>query len=159
MKIPYSFSVLRYIHDIVTGEFINIGVVLYAPKAKYLSAMCTSRYGRLSKMFSNIDGDHFRQVVRYIQTRLEEEGERLITELPLKNFQQVLRALPLRFCRLMTVPYSFHRRVWNPEKPQDILEQLYSRYVKNIMRKLRGMAELMRIYGGFLKKPLEEKGS
>ena len=28
MKTPYSFSVLRYIHDIVTGEFINVGVVL-----------------------------------------------------------------------------------------------------------------------------------
>ena len=36
-------------------------------------------------MFSNIDGDHFRQVVRYIQTRLEEEGERLITELPFEK--------------------------------------------------------------------------
>ena len=31
MKIPYSFSVLRYIHDVVTGEFANVGVVLFAP--------------------------------------------------------------------------------------------------------------------------------
>jgi hypothetical protein len=29
MKTPYSFSVLRYIHDVVTGEFINVGVALF----------------------------------------------------------------------------------------------------------------------------------
>jgi hypothetical protein len=33
-------------------------------------------------MFSNVNGDHFRQVSRYIQARLEEEGERLASELP-----------------------------------------------------------------------------
>ena len=31
MKTNYSTIILRYIHDVVTGEFANIGVVLYAP--------------------------------------------------------------------------------------------------------------------------------
>ena len=47
MRITYTFSVLRYIHDPVTQEFANIGVALYAPEAKYLSAICTPHYGRL----------------------------------------------------------------------------------------------------------------
>ena len=34
----YTFTVLRYVHDITTGEFVNVGVVLHAPKAKFLRA-------------------------------------------------------------------------------------------------------------------------
>ena len=30
MKTAYTFSVLRYVHDPVTAEFVNIGVALYA---------------------------------------------------------------------------------------------------------------------------------
>lgn len=31
MKTTYSTITLRYVHDVVTGEFANIGVVLYPP--------------------------------------------------------------------------------------------------------------------------------
>ena len=33
MKTAYSFVVLRYVHDVMIGEFVNIGVTLYAPDA------------------------------------------------------------------------------------------------------------------------------
>ncbi len=33
MKIGYSFSVLQYMHDTMTTEYINIGVVLFMRKA------------------------------------------------------------------------------------------------------------------------------
>ena len=155
---PYSFSVLRYIHDVVTGEFINVGVVLYAPKVKFLSAICTSRYGRLSKMFSNINGDHFRQVVRYIQTRLEEEGERLIAELPFEKLPASVagftsKVLPPDDSSLQFSPEGFGIT----EKPQETLEQLYSRYVEKYYEKSerhgRGDEDIWRLF----KKPLEEK--
>ena len=32
--------------------------------------------------FNSIDGEHFRQVTRYSQTRIEEHGQRLKSELP-----------------------------------------------------------------------------
>lgn len=66
MKTAYTFSVLRYVHDPVTAEFVNIGLALYAPTAKYLNAICTSHYQRLSTMFEPIDGEHFRQITRFI---------------------------------------------------------------------------------------------
>jgi hypothetical protein len=84
MKTPYTFSVLRYVHDPVTAEFVNIGVALYAPEAKYLNALCTSRYQRLSNMFEPVDGDHFRQITRFVESRVEALGQRLRTELPFK---------------------------------------------------------------------------
>jgi hypothetical protein len=34
-KQPYTYTVLRYVHDTGTGEFANVGVVLNAPSAGY----------------------------------------------------------------------------------------------------------------------------
>ena len=83
MTTPYSFIVLRYVHDVMSGEFVNVGVALYAPGAKYIGALCNPRYTRLSRMFLDVDGDYFRGLVRYIETRFEELGDRLKSELPL----------------------------------------------------------------------------
>ena len=94
MKTAYTFSVLRYVHDPVTAEFVNIGVALYAPDAKYLNALCTPHYQRLSRMFEPIDGDHFRQITKYVQSQIEALGQRLASELPFKkppkNIEDVL---------------------------------------------------------------------
>ncbi len=93
MKIPYTFSVLRYVHDPVTAEFLNVGVALYAPDAGYLSAACTPYYSRLSEMFGHVDGEHFRQVTRCLQDRIEEIGHRLKSELPFPEPARTITSL------------------------------------------------------------------
>jgi len=82
MKVAYSFSVLRYVHDPVTQEFINIGVAVFAPEAKYLRAICTTRYRRITQMFQRIDGDHFRQLTRHIENQLCAAGREYESALP-----------------------------------------------------------------------------
>jgi hypothetical protein len=42
MKTTYSTITLRYLHDVVTGEFFNIGVVLYSPEQRFLEARFTT---------------------------------------------------------------------------------------------------------------------
>ena len=158
MKTAYSFSVLRYVHDIVTGEFINVGVVLCAPKARFLSAICTSRYGRVSKMFSNVNGEHFKNVVRYIQAKLEAEGERLTSELqfaelPKSVLEFTIKVLPADDSSLQFSPEGFGLT----ENPQSTLEQLYTRYVEHYFEKAerpsRSDEDVWRVF----KRPLEEK--
>ncbi|SPF56063.1 conserved hypothetical protein [Candidatus Sulfopaludibacter sp. SbA4] len=75
--IPYSFSVLRYIHDGVTAEFVNVGVAVYAGDPPYLKAKCTIQYGRITRLFDRIDGDRFKQLVRYIEEEVTNLGEKL----------------------------------------------------------------------------------
>jgi hypothetical protein len=75
--IPYSFSVLRYFHDGVTAEFVNVGVAVYSGDASYLRAKCTIQYGRITRMFDRIDGDRFKQLVRYIEEQVGGLGQRL----------------------------------------------------------------------------------
>lgn len=78
----YTYTVLRYVHDITTGEFVNVGVALYAPKARYANALCRSTYGRLSKVFPGVNAEHFKSLMRHIQARFEEVGAQFGSQLP-----------------------------------------------------------------------------
>jgi len=158
MKTPYTFSILRYVHDIVTGEFVNVGVILFAPKAKYLSASCTTRYSRISKIFLDFDSEHFRKSVRYIQATIEEEGQRLINELPFNEAPTSAKGfaaniLPIDDSSLQFSPEGYGLT----DKPEKTLEQIYSRYVDKYYikgdRVSRTDDDVWRVY----KKPFEEK--
>ena len=74
MKTNYSTLILRYVHDVVTGEFANIGVVLYAPDQRFLEARFATSYERLNAIFLKIDHLHFRALMRYMTNRFEELG-------------------------------------------------------------------------------------
>ena len=72
MKTTYSMITLRYVHDVVTGEFANIGLVLYAPERRFLEARFTTSYERLNAIFLKIDHAHFRAMMRYMANEFDE---------------------------------------------------------------------------------------
>jgi hypothetical protein len=131
MKTSYSYVVLRYAHDVVSGEFVNVGVALYAPGAKYIGCLCNTRYTRLNKMFLNVDGDYFRSLVKYIETRFEEIGDKLRSELPLngipKNIVEIAKSI---------LPQDDSSLQWSEagggktDDPAKTLEELFSRFVE-----------------------------
>src|SRR5258708_2686597 len=82
MKTPYSFSILRYVHDPVTQEFVNIGVAVYSRDSRFFRAICTTHYARITGMFAKIDGHRFRQLTNYVQEKIGEIGRSLPSELP-----------------------------------------------------------------------------
>ncbi len=59
-KLEYSYTVLKYRHDIVTGEVLNIGVVIYAPETGQKLFHVISNYARLSNAFEGFDDEQFR---------------------------------------------------------------------------------------------------
>ena len=36
-KQPFTYVVLRYVHDVLTGEFVNVGVALVLPSHRKIS--------------------------------------------------------------------------------------------------------------------------
>ncbi|MCK5242182.1 DUF3037 domain-containing protein [bacterium] len=131
MKTAYSFSILRYIHDIVTGKFINIGVVLYAPQVRYLSAICSPKCARLKNMFLTVDSAHYRRMMKYIQAKLEEEGQRLNSELPLEKLPEHVTEFASRILPVDDSSFQFSPEGYGlTEQPQETLEMLYNRYIE-----------------------------
>ena len=130
MKVAYSFSVLRYVHDAVTQEFVNIGVALFAPEAGYLRAQCTSSYARITHMFEKIDRAWFRETVRYIQNQIDSLAHDYQSALPFEaapRIESVLtRVLPPDDSAL-----QFSRAgVGLSEDLDRTLQQLFRRYVE-----------------------------
>ena len=159
MRLPYSFSILRYVHDPVTGEFANIGVALYAPEAKYAGAICAAHCGRLSKMFGQIDGERFRQITRYVQNRIEETGERLRSELPFPELPKTIESLVARVLPPddSAIQFSLAGGGFTSD-PEKTLNELYQRYVERYASRpsypSRDDDEVWKVF----RKPLEEQG-
>jgi hypothetical protein len=125
----YTYSVLRYIHDVRCGEFVNVGVALYSSEARYLSAICRTTYGRLSKVFPDVNAEHFKSLMRYIQGQFEERGERLAGELLHTSASTVLEiaqsVLPSDDSSLQWSPVGSGRT----DNPSQALEKLFNRMV------------------------------
>jgi hypothetical protein len=54
-KQQYGFVILRYVHDVLTGEFINVGVVMYLPFEGRVIARTRNTMGRLRGVFPDLD--------------------------------------------------------------------------------------------------------
>lgn len=77
----FEYSILRYVHDTTTGEFINVGVVLYsAPQASIL-AKCRNTISRLSGVFPDLDRVHFRKMMRLVNSEFSGIDMKLRSEL------------------------------------------------------------------------------
>lgn len=131
MNTPYTYTILRYVHDTVTGEFVNVGVALFAPQAQYASALCRTTYGRLTNAFPGMDGEAFKKTMRFVQARLEELGERL-TELPLEEPPKTILELAHQ-----VLPHDDSSLQWSPmgsgltANPSQALEKLFDRMVQS----------------------------
>lgn len=70
-KYLYEYAILRYTHDTFSGEFVNIGVVLFAANARRFIVRLNRNYGRVTGFFSGASGDFFRSYVSRLQTQLD----------------------------------------------------------------------------------------
>lgn len=125
----YSYVVLRYVHDTTTGEFINVGVALFAPEARYAGALCRPTYGRLNKTFPGINPEYFKSLMHHIQAQFERIGVELQDQLPFEGADSVLdlakRVLPTDDSSLQWSPMGSGRSA----EPAVTLEKLFDRMV------------------------------
>ena len=137
MKTTYTFSVVRYVHDVVGGEFVNVGVVLYAPQENYIDAVCTKKYGRLSGLFVEVDGTQFRTMMNFLETRIDEARRKLEGELQFdgkpKDVLEILYHVIPKDDSSLQFSASGGGLTTNPAKT---LDELYERYVERIRKKI-----------------------
>lgn len=66
----YQYQLIRYVHDHFTGEYVNVGVVVYSKEDHFLSCKTSSRVQRVTHMFPDADGKWIKRVLTSIQSRL-----------------------------------------------------------------------------------------
>jgi Protein of unknown function (DUF3037) len=79
MRDPYTFTVVRYVHDPIAGEALNVGVLLHSAAPPFLNVKLEYRYERLSATFAGFDGERFKQVLRHFEAAVVEARDALVT--------------------------------------------------------------------------------
>lgn len=134
MKTAFNFVTLRYVHDVVTGEFANVGVVLYAPEQRYLEARFTSSYERLNALFMKIDHANYRNLIRYLSSRFVELATEVrdgLNLVPVQGIEELVRRV---------LPKDDSSLQWSAPgggfaaNPSEALGELYSRMVERYSR-------------------------
>lgn len=126
---PYSFCFLRYVHDPLSAEFANVGVVLWAPESKFLGFRFSSKFRRLSRFFQDFESGDYRQLVSRVGTqfeRLQQEIRSDQAKLPFDQAPEHARDLALK-----VVPQDDNALQWSlsaggvTESPEQELEALF----------------------------------
>lgn len=56
--VNYQYQILRYQHDVATGEFVNVGLVYFDTQTYFLRARMTRKKERIARFFGEIEGEH-----------------------------------------------------------------------------------------------------
>jgi DUF3037 family protein len=129
MNIDYTFSVIRYVHDVVTGEFVNVGIVLYAPGLPYARARCATRFERVRALFPDADTTDLCQVMKFVEEKVEEFSPASDSQLACRSADadDILRSIiPLDDSAI-----QFTRMGGGiTADPNETLQTLYTRYIE-----------------------------
>ena len=66
-KEPFSYVVLRYIHDVRAGEFVNVGLVVALTKRPLVLANMRKTYGRIKKVFPDLDSYAYKCAIEAVE--------------------------------------------------------------------------------------------
>jgi len=124
----YTYTLLRYVHDTVTGEFINVGVALFSPEAEFVSARCKRTYSRASRLFPGLDGEVFKTSIRFVEDKFKDKSPNLFDPVsPTKTVMGIAN---------WVLPNDDSSLQWSPfgsgitKDPQKTLDQLFERMVE-----------------------------
>jgi len=128
---PYEYAVLKYVHDPVAGECLNVGVVLISPQQEvFFDGRFEQKYSRLSGVFSHFNGEYFRQFVSRVHRQVEQIAKE-INGAPLLGASSILLEQHLK--ELLPdsgMSFRFSEvRAGITENPAEELSHLFFRYV------------------------------
>lgn len=130
VKTNYSYSIIKYVHDTATSEFVNIGVAVFCPTRGFFKVICRSTVGRVSDIFPNIDSSSFKSLLRETSKRFNDLS--LAFENSLKFNEE---PISLESLISTVLPRDDSALIWTQSltgitnDPQKTLTDLYSRYV------------------------------
>ena len=128
-KRAYSYTILRYVHDVAAGEALNVGIVMYAPSAGFLRGRTRKTIGRLKQVFPDLERHAFVEAMRAVDRALR-NIDRQVTVSPLFESQGDARTHALKL-----LPHDDSALQWSGVStgltvdPAETFARLYERYI------------------------------
>jgi hypothetical protein len=128
-KEPYNYVVLRYVHDILAGEFVNVGLVVVVPGQPLILTKARKTFGRIKNIFPDLDSEACKRAIEAIERGMKSVERSLKSEGLFKGDKTagdyVRIALPLDDSSLQWSPVG----AGLTSDPQKTFDQLYHRFV------------------------------
>lgn len=128
-KRPYSYTVLRYVHDVTTSEFVNVGIVLHVPAEGCLRVRTRHTIGRIKDIFPDLDRRAFIDAMASVERGIKFAAKDIATAgmLPCDGDAATYarRALPADYSSLQWSPIG----TGLTDSVDKTFERLYERFV------------------------------
>ncbi len=85
----YQYQVLRFLPDRVSGEFVNLGVVVFDPGKMKLVSHFYPKITRTSSFFPTINSRYLASMIKYLQKEFESISAKFNSELPFEKIDSV----------------------------------------------------------------------
>jgi hypothetical protein len=128
-KHPYSYTVLRYVHDVTTSEFVNVGIVLHVPSECRLLVRTRHTIGRIKVVFPDLNRQAFVEAMASVERGIKRVAKDIATcgMLPCDGDAATYarRALPADYSSLQWSPLG----TGLTDNADKTFERLYERFV------------------------------
>jgi hypothetical protein len=128
-KHQYNYVILRYVHDVLTSEFVNVGVVMLVPSQGRVVGRTRHTIARLRGVFPDLDRVAFTSMMANIRRGFRRIAKHK-TKTPLFNSEEALSSIIRE-----AVPLDDSSLQWSPlgagitDNPESTFEHLYERFV------------------------------
>ena len=143
--------VLRYVHDLTTQEFVNVGVVLLCPDLAFVGARFLPSWTRGTTMFPDADAVHLRRIASRVSDTLDGWAERWRSELRLSEPPSSASTLVAQLAPSQESGLLLSEAITGvTSDPERTLSELFARYVgKFLARRAADTREDGDIWRGF----------
>ena len=132
-KTNFQFTVLRYVHDSFTSEFLNVGLALYSQSPAFFRAKFMQKYRRITGAFPEADGEFYRKYICRLQTQVDILAEKVNSQqipieqwLPSRIDELLVQILPIDDSAIQFGPIQGG----SANNLDEIFENLYFRLVE-----------------------------
>jgi hypothetical protein len=85
----YQYQVLRFLPDRVSGEFVNLGVVVYDQKRKQLIGKFYQKITRVSSFFPTINSRYLASTLKFLQKEFEIICSKFNSEISFESIESI----------------------------------------------------------------------
>jgi hypothetical protein len=158
-RTSFQFTILRYIHDSFTGEFLNVGIAFFSKSPNFFKAKFLQKYGRITGAFPDADGDFYRSYISHLQTKADAITEKvnnnqLIIEqiLPNQIEEFLIQILPVDDSSIQFGPIQGGMTNDLEETFEDLYKRLVEAHIPHEEDLSRSESEIWSVYYQPLKK-------
>lgn len=136
MKTACHYAVVRFLPFVETGEFANVGVVIFAPEARYFGfKVLTQKASRVTNFFEEFEAKDFRSIMKMAREELQRVADRFKTFGTDRRLRELDDTAAFALWHELTKPLESMLRMDQPRlamaaDPAAKLEELFQFYVE-----------------------------